>query len=369
MTTTLITGGDGHIGRALARRLLDNGDSKLLLFVRAANADEWKCKRDRLGTLASDPRCRVHLGDLLDDEPFATVDTSDITAIFHCAARIDFNVERASAVAVNIDGTEKTLAFAARCDKLRRFGLVSSLYAAGLRDGALHEVPFEEAPAYANHYEWSKWQAECLVMQQPELPWQIYRLSTVAGDDASGLVSQQNAIHNTLRLLYYGLLSVLPGHRDTRVYTVTTEFVTRAIDSLHRRGERRAIYHLSDAGSDAVTLGELTGIAYAAFLDDPAFARRRVLPPLFCGHEDFADLVAGAERFGGAVAQSLQSIAPFARQLYSDKDVRTEQSTRSLRGERTPDAHRLLDHVARRLVQTRWGLRGNLASESRGDSR
>jgi thioester reductase-like protein len=368
VTTTLITGGDGHIGRALARRLLDNSDGDLLLFVRAANADEWQYKRERLGTLAADPRCRIHLGDLHDDEPFATVDTSAITTIFHCAARIDFNVDRASAIATNVDGTDKTLAFAARCNKLRRFGLVSSIYAAGLRGGALREVPFDQAPAYANHYEWSKWQAERLVMQRPDLPWQIYRLSTIAGDDASGRVSQQNAIHNTLRLLYYGLLSVLPGCRDTRVYTVTTEFVTRAIDILHRSTEHHAIYHLSDAGSDAATLGELTDIAYTAFLDDPGFARRRVLPAMFCGHEAFADLVAGAERFGGTVAQSLQSVLPFARQLYNDKDVQTEHSTRSLHGERTPDAHRLLDSVARHLVQTRWGLRSSSATESRGGS-
>ena len=356
MNTTLITGADGYVGRALGHRLLEVSDHTLILYVRAADAGEQLAKRRKLGALAVNPRCRIVFGDLREQAPFASLDTNDVTAILHCAAAIDFTVDRPTATAVNILGTRKVLDFAERCTRLRRFGLVSTIYAAGLRDGPIAEAPFDEAANYANCYEWSKWQAEYLVLQRPHLPWHIYRLATVIAEDGNGSVMQHNAIHNTLRLLYYGLLSILPGQADTRVYTVTNEFVARAIESLVLRGDAHGIYHLSDAGSDTLTLGEFTDIAYEVFLADPAFARRQILKPLFCDRESFDALVDGAGRFGGVLSQSLQSVAPFARQLYSNKDVQTFQTGRALNGRRAQDPRQLVDAVARFLVRTRWGL-------------
>ncbi len=357
MTTTLITGADGHVGRALARRLLRNDDARLLLFVRAADQEEREAKIGKLGSLASHPRCRMHFGDLRAAQPFDGIAAGDIDGILHCAAVIDFNVDRETAAAVNIEGTRKTLDFAERCARLRRFGLLSSIYTTGLRTGEVRERAFDPAPEYANHYEWSKWRAEREVLERTSLPWQIYRLSTIVCDDARGRVSQQNALHNTLRLLYYGLLTVLPGERDTRVYTVTTDFASRAIASLFAGGDDRAVYHLTDAGSDALTVGELTDIAYAAFLDDPDFAKQHILPPVFCDRDSFDALVDSATHFGGAVSQSLQSVAPFAAQLFCDKDVHTDGTRRALNGLRAHDSRQLFDSVARHLVQTRWGLR------------
>lgn len=356
MTTTLITGADGHVGRAVAHRLLQDEWARLILFVRAGDPATRQRKRERLGALADHPRCRVHVGDLRSARPFAGLDAGHIDGILHCAAAIAFNVDRETATAVNIEGTRKTLDFAERCGRLRRFGLLSSIYAAGLRDGRIEECSFDRAPEYANHYEWSKWRAECELLERAALPWQIYRLSTVVCDDASGRVTQQNALHNTLRLLYYGLLSVLPGERDTRVYTVTTDFIAAAIARLFTIGDDRGIYHLSEAGDDAPNLGDLADIAYAAFLDDPTFAEQRILPPRCCDHDTFSALVEGAGVFGGAVSQSLHSVVPFAAQLFSDKDVRTESTLRALGGLRTHDSRRLFDSVARHLAQTRWGL-------------
>ena len=125
MTTTLITGADGHVGRALATRLIDGDEGELLLLVRAGDEEEKQRKRDRLGALTGNPNCRILFADLRDPDAFAAVDGADVDTIFHCAARIDFNVDRASAVAVNVEGTARTLDFAARCGRLRRFALVS----------------------------------------------------------------------------------------------------------------------------------------------------------------------------------------------------------------------------------------------------
>lgn len=353
MNATLITGADGHVGRALAHRLLESPDEMLVLFVRAGGADEQRAKRQKLGALAVHPRCRVVFGDLRAPDPFEALDPHEVSAILHCAAVTSFTVDRRTAIDVNVLGTEKALAFAARCTRLRRFGLVSTIYACGLRDGVIDEVAFDEAPGYANHYEWSKWQAERLVLGLPDLPWHIYRLATIVAEDAGGTVVQQNALHNTLRLMYYGLLSVVPGNTATRIYATSTAVAARAVGSLFLNSDANGIWHLSDAGSTALTLGELTEIAYESFRADPAFARRRILKPMFCDHESFVSLVEGAGQFGSILSRSLQSVAPFARQLYSDKDVRTARTDRTL-GLHSPDTRELVDAAAHFLVRTRW---------------
>lgn len=356
MSVTLITGADGHVGTALARWLLKHGGSDLLLYVRADRDEERLAKHEKLGYLAGDARCRVIYGDLRDTEPFSDIDTDQITDILHCAAVTNFGVDRDTARAVNVEGTDKLVSFADSCPQLRRFGLVSSLYAVGLRSGAVAEAACDDSVPFANHYEWSKWNAEALLHNRQDLPWQIYRVATILGEDASGVVVQQNVIHNTLRLLYYGLLSVIPGNPDTRVYMVTTEYVANAIGQLFLDAADRQTFHISDAGSDAMTLGAIVDAVHESFQRDPKFARQRILKPLFCDQESFETLVQGIGQFGGAVSQALDSVAPFAPQLYSDKDVQNSRSMEALSGMHAPDSEKLLSAVSEYLVNTRWGL-------------
>ena len=357
MSITMVTGADGHVGAALSRWLVDNTDHILLLCVRASDNTELAAKRRKLGPLADNQRCRVVAADLRDPQPFTKIGVDGVTGILHCSAVTSFAVDQQTAQAVNVDGTEKLIEFAARCHKLRRFGFVGTLYAAGLREGVIAESTLDEAEQFANHYEWSKWHAENLLIGKPDLPWQIYRMATILGEDDSGLVVQQNAIHNTLRLLYYGLLSVVPGHPDTRVYTTTTEFAAAAIGRLFLNAEDQGVFHISDSGSEAVTIGAMIDSVYESFMADPRFAKQRILKPLFCDRKAFDTLVEGSSQFGGAIAQSLQSLAPFAPQLYSDKDVQTQHSTELLNGLRSPESNTLLRAVCGHLVETRWGLR------------
>ena len=57
------------------------------------------------------------------------------------------------------------------------------------------------------------------------------------------------------------------------------------------------------------------------------------------------------------MSEALDSVAPFAPQLYSDKDVQTNRSTEALGGLRTPNSKDLLSAVSNYLVETRWGLK------------
>jgi len=357
MSTTMITGADGHVGKALAHWLLENSDENLLLLVRATDSDEQSRKLSFLGKLASSSRCRVAFSDLRQEKPFDVVSPAQITNIIHSAAVTSFAVDQKTAREVNIEGTRKLVRFAETCSDLRRFCFVSSLYTAGLRDGVVNEFIDRNEPEFANYYEWSKWQAEQIVANDSSIPWHIYRLATIIGEDSSGRVVQQNVIHNTLRLFYYGLLSIVPGRADTRVYMVSTEFVTSTIGALLTLKLQDGVYHISDSASDALHLGEVIDIVYDAFSKDSRFSRMRILKPLFCDQQAFDSLMSAVDQLGGAASQSLQSLAPFAPQLFSDKYIQTTQLSEVLPEYHAPPSRELLKSVAAQLALTRWGLR------------
>jgi nucleoside-diphosphate-sugar epimerase len=357
MKTALVTGADGHLGKAIAQRLLAGCGHKLVLLVRADGDAEKARKFARLGNLASDARCRVVFADLGDSAPFDKINAAEISEIVHAAAATSFGVDRDTAAIVNVAGTQKLLEFAGRCLGLQRVVYLSSLYATGLNSGVVDESPLESEPAFANHYEWSKWTAERSVANRKDLPWQIHRVATLLAENTKGVVVQQNAIHNTLRLLYYGLLSVIPGRPDTRVYMTTTSYACESICRLLEVGESCRVFHVSDGGDAACTLGQLLDVVYDTFNDDPDFARLRILKPLFCDLASFNTLAEGAAQLGGAMAQSLNSVAPFAPQLFNDKNVLVEETTAELNSSRNPDMKSLLEDVCGYLATTRWGLR------------
>src|SRR5207244_9773870 len=90
--------------------------------------------------------------------------------------------------------------------------------------------------------------------------------------------------------------------------------------------------------AESATLGELVDVGFATFALDAAFARRRVLKPLYSDADAF-DLLAGGVRsfVGGVVNQAVSSVTPFARQLFVTKDLHNDQLRAALPGYRAPD--------------------------------
>jgi len=357
----LITGADGYLGRLLVRRYLEATSLPVLLWIRAQDEAELRAKGEALAGLLEGfgDRAACFWGDLRGDDPFAQVDPAAVGTILHAAAITRFGVDRETADQVNVRGTEKLLEFAERCPRLERLGLISTIYSSGLTAGAVEEAPLEERPRFANHYERSKWEAEALVLRRfSRLPWRIFRLATVVTDDESGLVIQQNAVHNTLKLLYYGLLSLIPGNRETPVYLVTGQFIVDSIFALMCGGEDRAVYHVAHGREDSLTLGGLIDVVYDSFRRDESFRRRRILRPMYTDEHAFMLLAEAARAFaGGVVNQAVSSVAPFAKQLFVEKDVRNERLVAAVGGYRAPDAAELVARTCNHLVQTRWGLR------------
>jgi thioester reductase-like protein len=355
----LITGGDGYTGLRLARKYLEQAEEGVLLWVRASCADAFQAKKERLCRELNDFNGRVNYawGDLVNENPFEAVDPKEVKTIIHSAAATRFNVDEVTARKVNVEGTEKLLRFASRCESLEALGLLSTVYASGLRSGVIEESGLNGQDGFANFYESSKWMAENVLRTEfAHLPWRIFRIATIIADDDNGRVTQYNSFHNTLKLIFYGLLSLIPGDPETPLYFVTGEFVTDTIYELMERPENKVIYHVSHTADESLLLGELIDVAFDVFLQDKDFELRRVLKPLYSDAESFELLTDAVNAFGSVIVnQAVSSVAPFARQLFVHKKLQNKKLVSALDSYRAPDVRHLIRNTCEYLVSTKWG--------------
>jgi len=343
MKATLVTGGGGYIGRRVAQRLLDTTDDELILWTHRVED--------------SRPRLSIVSGEITSPEPFADIDPRSIRRIVHSAAVTRFNVDRHTAEKVNIEGTRKLLRFAAACPSLESIDFLSTVYAAGLRDGVIAEEPSDGVAGFANEYERSKWCAEGLLVDDfRDLPWRIQRIATVIADDDGGRVVQQNAVHNTLKLLYYGLLSLVPGKPEVPLYFVTADFVSQSVAAVMQKGLLHTIYHLCHTRDESLTLGQFIDTVFATFEADAKFRSRRALKPLYADLDSFDLMVKQVSNFsGGILGQAVGSVAPFARELFSVKEFCNDRLQAVDSVPPAPDPQRLVVNVCQNLIDTRFG--------------
>jgi nucleoside-diphosphate-sugar epimerase len=358
--TTLITGGDGYIGRRVAAALLASGDDSLILTMRAGHPGEFSVKRERLAAeLGPAARNRVSyvVADLRCEDALCNIPTDRVTRILHAAGASRFNVESDVARDVNVEGTRRVCDLAARCRNLERLALLSTLYSAGRQQGEVLEKRHPDA-GFVSHYEWSKWAAEERVLTAGDLPVSVLRLSSVIADDDSGTVGLYNAFHNTMKLFYHGLLSLVPGYPATPVSLATASFTASAVAQLVDPRTGEGIYHICPGPEDTLTLGQLLDVVFDVYEQDEHYRRRRIMRPIYCDRAGFEDLVDVATRFqGGHVEESFSTVAPFGTQLYLGKTFRNDALRAAWPGYAAPDPVALVTAVARHLVATRWGRR------------
>lgn len=355
----LITGGNGHIASRLAERYLQDSDVIVMLWLHAESSAEFESKRAILADQLKPAPGRVeyYAGDLAADNPFADINPAGIRCVVHAAAVTRFNVEAPLAQKVNVEGSEKLFKFCEKMPDLERLALLSTVYASGMHDGLIAETALDDSLGFANHYESSKWAAENILLKRyAHLPWQICRISTIISEDDDGVVGQYNAVHNTLKLLFYGLLPIIPGTPDTPLYLVTSKFVTDSLFTLLHGAPVRTIYHVTHARAQAISLSDFMEVSFRAFSGDADFRKRRVIPPLYADQKSFDSLAENIQGFGGAVMkQSVGSVAPFSKQLFSHKDVQNDQLLAQLEEYRAPDQKQVVEKICANLVLTRWG--------------
>lgn len=96
--------------------------------------------------------------------------------------------------------------------------------------------------------------------------------------------------------------------------------------------------------------------AFAVFAEDPDFQRRGVKKPIFCDERAFAALVQGSRAFSGSIiGEGLDSVAPFAPQLYCEKQVENEALRIAWPGYTSESGSLLVRNACEQLLLTRWG--------------
>ncbi len=306
MAGTFITGATGFIGSEILRRLLRQESGRRLYALVRAPDQAYAVRRgrqvlfrlfldDAAATDDAKRRVRWVIGDL--ERPglgLAPGDRAEVTAecdeIIHAAASTDWDLSLEEAEAVNVAGVRAIVdlaAEAARGRGLSRLVHISTAYTGGRRDGPVSaaELPGPRGP-FNNTYEATKAKAERILRERMrEMPVTVLRPSIVVGDSRSGRTFNFNVIYFPLKLMYNGLLPVMPGRPSTTLDIVPVDYVCDVTLALAR--DPAAVgrtFHLT-ADDDAIPLTVFAD-RITAFFNDlrgpglPALRRPRMIGPL-----------------------------------------------------------------------------------------
>lgn len=358
MRTMLVTGGTGAIGAELVRRLACTPPvDRIVVLTRAPSGDR---QQRLLGAWRSEAKVPVGLvrGSLLTLAESAAELRGDVTHIMHLAADTRFSAPPEESRIANVEGTAAVLDFARSCPRLSAVAAVSTVYVAGLRTGVVLEPELAHDAGFANVYEQSKNEMEELARSaMRELPVSVYRLSTAIGEDGTGEVTSLNAFHAALRLMYGGLVPMIPGSAETPIDVVSTGFAARAIQHLftaaYQPGET---YHVC-AGQSAPTLGEVLDAAMRTMrARRPAWRKRAIEPPTLTDEPTYDLFVRSVHESGdGMMIAATRAVESFARQLTRPKVFDTTRADAALAGAADrQDPMELCRDVVRYCVENEW---------------
>ncbi len=238
MTSYVLTGGTGFVGRHLLSRLVRRPDAVVHVLVREQSAG-------RLSRLAAQLEGSGEvvplLGDIrqdrlgLSDETLAELQGVD--HVVHLAALYDMTAEASENEDLNVGGTRRVLDVATLIGA-KHFHHVSSIAVAGEHRGTYTETMFDEGQELPSPYHSTKFEAERLVREQSAVPWRVYRPSIVVGDSTTGQMDKVDGPYYFLPLLTN--IGGLPGARhlplvvpdlgDSNV--VPVDYVADAMDAL-----------------------------------------------------------------------------------------------------------------------------------------
>jgi thioester reductase-like protein len=253
---TLLTGFPGFLASRLLPLLLEDQDRSVTALAAPFMHSLARRRLEELEERAPwlQGRVRILAADLSDpqllDGPVGSLEPADV---FHLAAIYRLDVDRSSAMAVNVEGTRRLAELARESGSVWRFHHVSTCYVSGRYAGTFHEKHLEEGQTFNNHYEESKYLAELAVRNTLTgmVPFTIYRPSIVVGDSRTGQTGKYDGPYRLFQWIRaqpgIAVVPRVPGMRDARLNVVPVDFVVRAIAALSRRRDTRGrTLHLAD---------------------------------------------------------------------------------------------------------------------------
>ena len=289
MTSYLVTGATGFIGRRLVERLLDRQDAEILALVRAPSQQRFD---DISRRWPGGDRVTPVIGDITS----AGLGLSDgirgrlsgIDHVIHLAALYDITARLAVNETTNITGTRNVVDLAnelgARC-----FHHVSSIAVAGDHEGLFTEEMFDVGQQLPSPYHATKYGAEDIVRRDCTVPWRVYRPAIVVGDSVTGEMDKIDGpyyffpVIDRLTRFPRWFPLVAPDLGATSI--VPVDYVATAMDHLvHARGLDQRTFHLVAPRPQPVV--DVFN-AFARVADAPRVAlgvdRRLVFPAAFAG--------------------------------------------------------------------------------------
>jgi NAD(P)-dependent dehydrogenase (short-subunit alcohol dehydrogenase family) len=252
MTTYLVTGGTGFLGRNLLARLARRPDARVRVLVRPSSVGRLEALAagldggERVEPLVGDIRAD-QLG--LSDQTIAEL-RGQVDHVVHLAALYDMTADAADNEDINIGGTRRVVDVAGRIDA-GALHHVSSVAVAGEHRGEFTEDMFDEGQELPSPYHRTKFVAEQVVREESTVPWRVYRPVIVVGDSRTGEMDKIDGPYYFLPVLTS--IAELPGARrmplvlpdlgDTNV--VPVDYVADAMDALiHADGLNYTAFHL-----------------------------------------------------------------------------------------------------------------------------
>ena len=251
MTTYLVTGGTGFLGKHLLRRLVARPDAQISVLVRKGSLPRLQAMA---ATLDGGDRIRPVVGDLAADGlGVKAVDRKRLQGVdhvVHLAALYDMTADDESNRQANVEGTRRVVELAGALGA-KRFHHVSSVAVAGEHPGRFTEKMFAEGQRLPSPYHATKYEAERIVRESAEMPWRVYRPAVVVGDSRTGEMDKVDGPYYLFPLL--AGIGDLPGAGTLPLVgpdlgatnVVPVDYVADAMDALmHAEGLDGRAFHL-----------------------------------------------------------------------------------------------------------------------------
>ena len=246
MTTVLVTGGTGFIGRHLLAELVKRRGVEVLALVRPQSRSKLAGFGRKVVAVEGD-LTRKHLGlSAADRRRLAGAE------IFHLAAVYDLEASEKANQAANVDGTHHVVELANLVKAARLHHVSSIAVAGGHFRGEFGEDAFDEGQKLDQPYYRTKFLAEKIVREESKVPFRVYRPGIVIGSSVDGAADRVDGIYYSFKIIQR-LRDALPpwvplvGIEGGRLNLVPVDFVARAIDHISSRpGLDGQAFHLVD---------------------------------------------------------------------------------------------------------------------------